>query len=197
MNVLNERVIQQVERSGLDYFHFTEADQRGLGFGQRFSNSIQNVFEKGYQHVICVGNDTPGLTTSHLFTAAESLNNGKVINGPSIDGGYYLMGIAASGFDPKSFEELPWQTSRLASSYHDLLQENGFEVELLEYLVDLDSEEDIKRLFRGQDLRSSLVQSILKTLSSKRILYVYTSKQTISVFFELPLNKGSPASIAA
>jgi len=197
MNVLNDRVLQTVEISGLDYFHFTEDEQEGFDFGKRFSHSIQRVFEKGYDQVICVGNDTPQLTSSHLFTAVESLNSGKAVNGPSLDGGFYLMGINATDFDAASFENLPWQTNKLASSYLNLLEAQSLEVDLLEYLVDLDSEEDINRLFNGADLRTDLAQAILSTLNSERALHVYTSKQTESVSFELPLNKGSPASIAA
>ncbi|BAO54415.1 TIGR04282 family arsenosugar biosynthesis glycosyltransferase [Nonlabens marinus] len=197
MDVLNDRVLKTVEKSGLDYFHFTEDEQEGLGFGQRFSNSIQKVFEKGYDKVICIGNDTPQLTSSHLLSAVNSLNSGKAVNGPSLDGGFYLMGINSADFDAVRFESLPWQTNKLASSYFKLLEEQLLRVDLLEYLVDLDSEEDIKRLFDGTDLRSSLAQSILKTLINKRASHVYTSKQTESVSFELPLNKGSPASIAA
>lgn len=197
MQVLNERVLKTVEKSGLDYFHFTEEDQKGIGFGNRFSYSIQQVFEKGYQQVICIGNDTPQLHSAHIKTAANSLDKGIAINGPSLDGGFYLMGIKASQFDAKIFESLPWQTGKLASSYLQSLQQRGIEIDTLEHLVDLDSEQDIDLLFQGQDLRSDLAQLILGTLSHDYTSHLYRAREISDASLEIPLNKGSPSSIAA
>ncbi|PRP67380.1 hypothetical protein BST86_09880 [Nonlabens agnitus] len=197
MDVLNSRVIQQVEKSGLDYFHFTEKEQEGIGFGKRFSNAIQRVIKKGYDQVICVGNDTPQLSCDHLLRAADSLNQGKAVNGPSLDGGFYLMGIHASSFDAISFENLPWQTGHLATSYMELLERQSKSVDVLEHLHDLDDEDDIHQLFKGKDLRWHLAQLILETLYFKPVTFSLEFSNTESVSLESPLNKGSPISIAA
>ena len=197
MDVLNERVLNTVEKSGFDYFLFTENEQKGIGFGNRFSNAIQQIFKKGYEQVICIGNDTPQLHSSHIKKAANSLNKGIASTGPSLDGGFYLMGIHASQFDPKSFENLPWQTSHLAASYHKTLEEFDIKVDKLERLLDLDSENDISQLFQGKDLRSALARLILGTLAYKYNSHQYRVRETKQVSIEIPLNKGSPALIAA
>jgi len=197
MHLLNERVLKTVEKSGLDYFHFTEHEQSGNGFGNRFSNAIQRVFKKGYQQVICIGNDTPQLQGAHIRTAVDSLNQGIAINGPSLDGGFYLMGIHASQFDAKCFESLPWQTGKLASSYLQLLHNGNVQVGSLEHLIDLDSLGDVEQLLQGKDQRGLLVQLILSTLVHTRTIQSYRVREISSISFEIPLNKGSPVSIAA
>ena len=63
---LNRHTIRQIEHSGLDYFHFTEKEQEGGDFGERFIHAIQSVFNKGYEYIITLGNDTPQLRTKHI-----------------------------------------------------------------------------------------------------------------------------------
>ncbi len=197
MDVLNLKTLRTVQKSGLDYIHINENEQEGTGFGARFSNAIQHVFKKGYDQVICIGNDSPQLEVSHLHRTAISLDGGIAMNGPSLDGGFYLMGIHKIHFDSDRFEKLPWQTSELASSYLSILQDRGIANSSLEHLADLDSQKDIDLFLKGKDQRTQLAQLIISTLSHIVNSYTYQVKETQSVSFQLPLNKGSPLSIAA
>ncbi|WP_241234689.1 TIGR04282 family arsenosugar biosynthesis glycosyltransferase [Nonlabens ponticola] len=197
MAELNGHVLKTVRKSGLDYFHITESDQHGDSFGARFSNAIQSVFEKGYEQVICVGNDTPQLTTLHIFTAVDSLATGHAVNGPSIDGGYYLMGIHAHEFDAGSFESLPWQTENLATAYRELQEDIGIISDNLEPLMDLDSASDLYQFVKGKDSRKCLINIIKHIFDENSQVYATQSDRIYQIVFSSPLNKGSPTALAA
>ncbi|WP_194850008.1 TIGR04282 family arsenosugar biosynthesis glycosyltransferase [Nonlabens antarcticus] len=193
MQVLNDRILQTVKKSGLDFYHYSEKEQYGIGFGNRFSNAIQDVFDKGYEHVICLGNDTPQLRVAQIHTALDCLHNGIAVNGPSLDGGFYLMGISKSQFDKQHFENLPWQTSNLAAAYLKFLDKSGIEVKILEHLADLDSTEDIHRFLNGCDQRSIIIQLILGTLTLvQNSNHFLPTRKPASVIFRAIYNKGSP-----
>ncbi|CAN0575163.1 unnamed protein product, partial [Ectocarpus sp. 12 AP-2014] len=60
---LTKETLRKVKRTKQPYFHISEKEQTGNSFGERFTNAIQTVFDKGYEHIITVGNDTPQLKT--------------------------------------------------------------------------------------------------------------------------------------
>ncbi len=192
MDVLNKKVINTARASGFDFYHFTEAEQRGVGFGTRFSNSVQDIFDKGYDSVICLGNDAPLLTLKLIKDAAAALNNGKAAHGKSLDGGLYLIAISKNNFEASVFQGLPWQSSNLAAAFHRYITDQNQELEILEPLADLDTEQDLEDFLSGKDARCSIIRLLLSTLSRKRNNYYYHIEQTISVISLLPLNKGSP-----
>jgi hypothetical protein len=192
MKVLNDKVLKTVNGSGLDFYHFTEKEQRGVGFGTRFTNSIQDVFDKGYESVICLGNDTPLLTVQIVKNAATALNNGNAVKGKSFDGGLYLIGLHKNKFDPVAFRALSWQSSGLAIAFHDYIVSQNQELTVLEPLVDIDTEQDMADFLAGKDARSSIIKLLLIALSRKRnYLIIYTEKSRF-ISLKQPLNKGSP-----
>ena len=132
----------------MPFFHYSENEQRGQGFGERFYNAISEVFQLGYDYIITLGNDTPGLTKEHLICAAHQLKNGKVVLGPSRDGGFYLMGFHRSQFELLRFLAQPWQSNELQVSFVDELSTNDFEIKFLDELGDIDSLDDILDLLR-------------------------------------------------
>ena len=73
------------------------------------------MFNKGFQNIITIGNDTPHLKTKHLLETANQFKEKDLILGPSKDGGFYLMGIKKAHFNKNTFLKLPWQTNRLNS----------------------------------------------------------------------------------
>ena len=95
---LTEQTLKIAKASNLPYFHFTENQQIGNSFGERFTNAIKTVYAQGFDNVITIGNDTPNLTTALLNRAANRLQTEKFILGPSTDGGFYLMGLHKSHF---------------------------------------------------------------------------------------------------
>lgn len=192
MDVLNQNVRKTVEETGIDYYHFTENEQRGLGFGERFSNSVQDVFNKGYTSVICLGNDTPLLTAQLINAAAIALNKGKAVKGKSFDGGLYLIGLQKDNFDVAAFKALPWQSSLLAIAFHDFIAAQNLELKVLQPLADIDTQEDLENFLAGKDARNRLIRLLISTLLHKLNIYKLYTHQTVSISLKQHLNKGSP-----
>ena len=192
MDVLNTKVMRTVESTGLDYFHFTEKEQYGLNFGERLANSIQEVFDKGYESVICLGNDTPLLTISLIQDAAAALETGKVVKGKSLDGGVYLIGLHKNLFDHTSFQALPWQSSALAVAFHKYIASQNQRLLVLEALADIDTEQDLEDFLTGKDARDGIIRMLLMALSRKRNNYKHLKESASYILFSKPLNKGSP-----
>nr|WP_240961965.1 DUF2064 domain-containing protein [Nonlabens sp. Ci31] len=192
MQVLNTNAMRTVKSSGIDYFHFTEQEQHGVGFGERLSNSLQDVFDKGYESVICLGNDTPLLTLSLIQDAAAALETGKAVKGKSLDGGLYLIGLHKKVFDKVSFRALPWQSSGLAVAFHEYIASQNQKLLVLESLADIDTEQDLEDFLAGKDARDSIIRMLLIALSRKRNNYKHLKESLSYVLFSKPLNKGSP-----
>lgn len=190
---LTNETLNKVKKTGLPYFHFTEAQQEGQNFGTRFSNAIQTVFDKGFTNIISIGNDTPHLKTKHLNDANKKLNNNQLVFGPSKDGGFYLMGLNKALFNTKHFSQLPWQTSALKTTTLQLLSVNHISFSLLETLVDIDSASDISSILNSYKTISKAVKTILLQLciSAKAIL-LYTAIVLDFTINHTLFNKGSP-----
>jgi glycosyltransferase A (GT-A) superfamily protein (DUF2064 family) len=192
---LNAQTLKIVEKSGLEYFHFSEKKQVGNSFGERFTNAIEKLFNKGFQNIITIGNDTPHLKTKHLLETANQFKEKDLILGPSKDGGFYLMGIKKDLFHKESFLKLPWQTNRLQTYIAQIASSKKTNISFLEVLKDIDSQEDIVKIVNSF---KSISSSILKLL----ILFILNDKNTKKTHKFCPLensfskhfNKGSPLS---
>jgi len=105
-------------------------------------NAIQYIFDKGYQRVISIGNDTPGLELKHILKASELLEHNSMCFGPSKDGGFYLWGVKKDSFEKKSFLNFKWNTEDLLPEILSELTYNSIQFDCIETLIDLDCNED-------------------------------------------------------
>ena len=192
-DALTTKTLNTVIKSQLPYFHFSEKQQIGSSFGERFSNAIQAVFEKGYEHIITIGNDSPQLKVSHILEAHRQLLCKKFVLGPSTDGGFYLMGLAKSQFNASAFKNLAWQTSRLSQELQNLIAKQTGAIILLESLFDIDTVEDVKALVSfAYQLPERLLVLLLLLLDLQKENSNASSIYYSSNCFTTLRNKGSP-----
>lgn len=192
-SALNNQTLKTVEKSGIQYFHFSENEQIGTTFGERFSNAIEAIFKKGFQNVITIGNDTPHLKTKHLIDTIHQFEKNELVLGPSKDGGFYLMGIKKEHFNKETFLKLPWQTSKLQNCITSIITSKKLNIKFLEILNDLDVLDDIKKILQSF---KAIPKSVLKIL----VVFIFTLKKFLVDFiinikrtFSTPnSNKGSP-----
>lgn len=121
-SLLNKRVKMIAKKSGLPTIIVAGNQQVGGDFGQRFTDAIAQVFEKGYENVIAIGNDCLSVSPNLLRKAAAALKHQKVVAGPTKDGGIYLFGFQKSVFLQNELATLPWQTNGLFSALKSYLQ---------------------------------------------------------------------------
>ena len=120
---------------------FEKKLQKGADLGERMQHAFETAFEKGYQKVLIIGSDLFDLKSIHITTAFEALENHDLTIGPSLDGGYYLLGMKE--LYPAVFKNKKWGTdSILENTLKDLQQQN---VKLLEALNDIDTFEDLQQ----------------------------------------------------
>ncbi|WP_418637969.1 DUF2064 domain-containing protein [Winogradskyella sp.] len=195
-NLLDSDTVKTVKKTNLPYFHFSEKEQIGSSFGERFTNAIEAVFKKGFEHVISLGNDIPHLRANHILKATQNLATSDYVLGPSTDGGFYLMGFKKTHFNKTSFQNLPWQTAKLRQRLNTELQHQNESVSYLEILTDIDDISDIDSVlesFKTLDFKIKrlllILRKTIKTLVTSASVFQYAT------VFESPYNKGSPISL--
>jgi rSAM/selenodomain-associated transferase 1 len=114
--------------------------QKGADLGARMEDAFETAFKNSYENVVIVGSDLYDLNPTHIEDALKALEHHDVVIGPSIDGGYYLLGMKK--LYPAIFKNKQWGTdSVLETTLKDLDPQN---VKLLEALNDIDTYEDLK-----------------------------------------------------
>lgn len=193
---LNKRTLQIVKTTNLPYFVFTEKEQVGVTFGERFTNAVQSVYDLNYDSVLVIGNDTPHLTSNQLNKANKKLSTSDIVLGSSIDGGFYLLGIKREHFNANIFLKLPWQSQSLNGALTKLFKVKAIKVSYLEKLRDIDSIHDIEKLFNSfKTVYSNLFQLFLIIISKIKTTYSSIKITSLFLFQSNFYNKGSPISI--
>ncbi len=192
---LTTRSLRQSAKLNIPCYHFTENEQIGANFGERFTNAIQQVFQKGYDGIIAIGNDTPNLNNGHLKQALVNLKNDQNTLGPSKDGGFYLLGLQKSCFDSMIFQELPWQSSGLLSAISSYLNNSRIPLYTLKQEIDLDDLQSIRQLLdTGIYIPFGIIDALLKLVQKHHSVYRDLNFYFREIFLINFFNKGSPFS---
>src|SRR3989442_12354416 len=69
--------------------------QVGRDLGARLTHAFARHFADGAKRVVIIGTDCPGVTRHLIHQAFTALGRRDVALGPALDGGYYLIGLAA------------------------------------------------------------------------------------------------------
>ena len=115
-------------------------------FGDCLFSAIEQLFGRGHAGAVVLNSDSPTLPTSLLVDAAESLAQpgDRAVLGPSIDGGYYLLGVKQP--HRRLFEGVAWSTEHVARQTLDRAAEIGLRVDILPVWYDVDDAEALDTL---------------------------------------------------
>ena len=120
---------------------FEKKLQKGADLGERMHHAFDTAFNKGYKKVLIIGSDLFDLTSSLITSAFEALETYDISIGPSLDGGYYLLGMKK--LQPEVFKNKKWGTdSVLENTLQDLKKQK---IKLLKALNDIDTLEDLQQ----------------------------------------------------
>lgn len=181
------------KESGLDIFWFDEKNQIGDSFGEKYANAFQTVFDKGYQSIVSIGNDSPELNSEILSDAVDQLKHQDLIIGPSLDGGAYLIGIHKKAFELNKFKALSWTETGLFNDLIKYAQQQGLGFNTLYELLDLDSKTSLYALIQHSSL-IHLVKFILLNLTEKLLNKSKANKiKPLQVFSNDFLLRGPPS----
>ena len=137
--------LQQLVPETLAIVAHEQADlMSGLDYGLRYFHG------QGYTQVILFNGDSPTLPTHHLRSAFDELANDVVVLGPTIDGGYYLIGACRP--QPALFRWDRLDSATICRKTRERAEALGARVALLPEWYDIDTAEDLERLV--DELRS-------------------------------------------
>ena len=119
--------------------------QKEGDLGIKMQKAFEEKFLNGYEKIVLIGSDTPHLTNTLLNDSFEQLNKHDIVLGPSLDGGYYLIGFNKKTFNPNVFENIQWSTAKVLEQTLQKLHKK--EVYLHQELNDIDVLEDLKEFY--------------------------------------------------
>lgn len=120
---------------------FNYYPQIGNDLGEKMKNSFKKIFELGADRGIIIGTDIPDLNSKIINEAIISLDKTDIVIGPSLDGGYYLLGM--KNFYPSIFEEITYSTDQVLKRTLQKIESLNVNVSSLITLQDIDTEGDL------------------------------------------------------
>jgi hypothetical protein len=115
--------------------------------------SMEAFLAEGHDGAILINGDSPTLPTDVVEQAIAALRapGDRVVLGPALDGGYYLVGLKRP--HPRLFQDIAWSTPEVLMRTLERAEELGLPVVLLPMWYDVDEPQDLLRLraeFAGQ-----------------------------------------------
>lgn len=117
--------------------------QSGGDLGARMFNALNDACGRGASAAI-MGCDVPHCPPETFRTAHAFLAQGRAVIGPSIDGGYYLVGINPP--HPECFERIDWGGGKVFDTTLKRAAKAGIDLIVLQQLNDFDTASDIETL---------------------------------------------------
>ncbi len=120
------------------------AEQAGRGLADGLSSTFALFSEQGFSQIVALNSDTPHLPADALRHAFALLCTKDLVIGPTLDGGYYLVGASAA--HPSLFDASALGTGAARAALVDRARELKLSVGLTEPCYDVDVREDLQRL---------------------------------------------------
>lgn len=117
--------------------------QVGKDLGERMYNSINHLIKLNYEKVILIGSDIPEIKAEYVNKALDNLNSSDLCLGPTLDGGYYLVGLKKAYME-LFISKINWGKKTVFESTVEIAESNGLKVSLTNECRDIDTKEDIR-----------------------------------------------------
>ncbi len=123
-------------------------EQRGIDFGARLFNVVRDLLAAGHAGVCLIDSDSPTLPANSLVRAVRALEKGgdRIVLGPALDGGYYLIGMKRA--HDTLFTGIEWSTSRVFAQTMRKVADADLSLCLLPHWFDVDDEDGLRLLSR-------------------------------------------------
>ena len=139
--------------------------------GTKLSIFLQSRLVRQQERIVVIGADSPDLPQEFLAEAFRLLDTHEVVLGPSVDGGYYLVGM--SSYAP-IFSDIAWGTASVLPQTVEQLRRQAVNFAVLKNWEDVDDWQSLQSLLRRLQLTNpdpeqtrllARVQAILRTVS--------------------------------
>ena len=126
-----------------DYNNFIQEDG---DLGVKMQKAFQSQFFLNYENIILIGSDTPHIPKHYFDETFTKLDEKKIVIGPSLDGGYYLIAFNKKSFNADLFKDITWSTDVVLKQ--TLEKTTTDKVHLLNILNDIDTQEDLEDFYK-------------------------------------------------
>lgn len=119
--------------------------QEGEDLGEKMENAIKKISDMGYEKVILMGSDVPQVKGEDIEEGFSLLDENDLILGPTLDGGYYMVGMKK--LQELIFQkELNWGKMTVLEGTLDICNKHSIKVGLGNKLIDIDTHEDLFKI---------------------------------------------------
>jgi len=120
-----------------DKYNVSLYKQEGDDLGSRMFNAMNNHLSPK-QNVLLIGSDCLELDFNYINDAYQTLEAGSdVVIGPSLDGGYALVG--ANRLDASIFSSISWSTSNVLEQTKERIKNLGWTTTCMPRVRDIDT----------------------------------------------------------
>ena len=109
--------------------------------GEKMDAAFGKVFDQGYERVCIIGSDCYELSSEIIDEAFDALKDNQGVIGPSVDGGYYLLGLAQPCVEV--FHNKAWSTDSVCADTEEDFRALSYKLKKLVTLNDVDVEADL------------------------------------------------------
>jgi uncharacterized protein len=127
--------------------HLAATVQAEGDLGARMLDAFRRSFDDGAERVLIIGTDSPTLPENVLNAAFDDLHEADVVMGPSVDGGYYLIGLRAEVILRASslFDSIPWSGKGVFRHTLDRIERARLQLRVLPGWYDVDTIDDLRQ----------------------------------------------------
>ncbi|MBX2860671.1 MAG: TIGR04282 family arsenosugar biosynthesis glycosyltransferase [Vampirovibrio sp.] len=117
--------------------------------GQKLAHAFSVHFKQGAKSVIAIGSDCVDLDHNDIETAFQQLSKTDAVLGPTLDGGYYLIGFHQNVYHTLNqdlmslFDDIAWSTPQVYLQTCTRLEQHQINASILPMKQDIDTVEDL------------------------------------------------------
>ncbi len=123
-------------------FDIKPFNQKGEDLGKRMENAFLYLRGEGHKEIVIIGSDSPTLPAEILNEAFQRLKKDELVIGPSLDGGYYLIGLSANV--PDIFSDIEWGTDKVFEETLKKVKDSNTDFSVLPFWYDVDTMKELR-----------------------------------------------------
>jgi uncharacterized protein len=124
--------------------------------GDKMYSAFSDVFCEGAHKAVLIGSDIPHIEKSLIMDFFDKLDDFPAVVGPTLDGGYYLIGFRRDSLTKALFEGIRWGTDKVFEETKRRAENSGITFFIGEKLRDIDTVEDLRIVLENEAGRALL-----------------------------------------
>ena len=147
--------------------------QGGTDLGERMKSAFADCFYEGFKSIVLIGSDFPDLPLKIIEDAFALLDSpSDAVIGPTVDGGYYLIGFRYDTFLPAIFDGLIWSTASVFLETLKIIHAYGRQTEIIQEWQDVDTRDDLINLMERNKSTAFAHSRTMKYLAASRNYFI-------------------------